>query len=164
MNTFIFSTAHSSPRRTLHRLVVAALALLIFSSMKAPAQNAAEKVSPDAPVVTARGAHHRVWQRERLVTLPDGRTVNRPTGFTELATGLHYLENGAWQESRAEFAVTSTGAAATRGQHQVFLAGNINSPDAIEIRTADQRVLKFRPVCLASGGPPKTRGGKCPRA
>ncbi len=117
--------------------------------MKAPAQNAAEKSSPEPPTVTARGAHHRVWQRERLVTLPDGRTVNRPAGFTELATGLHYFENGQWQESRAEFAVTPTGAAATRGPHQVFLTGNINTPGAIEIRTADRRVLKFRPVCLA---------------
>ena len=120
---------------------LAAAALLIFSGMKAPAQNnrAVEKSSPEAHVVAERGAHHRIWQRERLVTLPDGRTVNRPTGFTELATGLHYFENGAWRESRAEFEITPTGAAATRGLHQAFLAGNINSPGAIEIHTADRR-------------------------
>ena len=123
--------------------------LLIFSGMNASAQNAAEKSSPEAHTVAARGAHHRVWQRDRFLTLPDGRTVNRPTGFTELATGLHYFQDGAWLESRAEFVVTATGAAATRGQHQVFLTGNINAPGAIEIHTADKQVLKFRPVCLA---------------
>lgn len=116
--------------------------LLIFSGLKASAQNTAEKSSPETRTVTARGAHHRVWQREHLITLPDGRTVNRPTGYTELATGLHYLENGAWQESRAEIEITPEGAAALHGPHQVRFAGNLNTRGAISLTTPDQKSLR----------------------
>ena len=149
MKTLNFATARSSPRCILHYATLAAAALLIFSGMKAPAQNAAEKSSPEAHVIAERGAHHRTWQRERLVTLPDGRTVNRPTGYTELATGLHYFENGAWRETREEIVITPSGAAAMQGPHRVQFTGNLNTHGAITLTAPDGKTLRSHVLGLA---------------
>jgi hypothetical protein len=133
----------------LHRTLVLFMLLVLTRTLTAdpPAQPVGSEVLEHT--IAERDAHHRVWRRDNFVTLADGRVVNRPTGYTEVATGLHYWENGEWKESRDEIEVTPTGAAATKGQHKVYVAGNVISPGAIEIHTADQRTLKFRPVCLA---------------
>ena len=119
--------------------------------MNAPAQNnrAVEKSSPEAHVIAERGAHHRTWQRERFVTLPDGRTVNRPTGYTELATGLHYFENGAWRETREEIVITPSGAAAMQGPHRVQFTGNLNTHGAITLTAPDGKTLRSHVLGLA---------------
>jgi hypothetical protein len=148
----VSSTVRFLPRCGFFHGAVLVTGLMWFLVLNIQAQDVArpgDAAPANAHIIAERAAHQRVWRRDNLVTLADGRVVNRPTGYTEMATGLHYWENGEWKESRDEIEVTPTGAAATKGQHQVYLAGNINSPGAIEIVTADQRTLKFRPVGLA---------------
>ena len=49
--------------------------------------------------VVERGAHHRTWQRDEAIQLPNGTTFNRPHKYVELATGMHFWD-GQWRESR----------------------------------------------------------------
>ena len=60
-------------------------ALLPVSTLQAQRQNVIE-----------RGAHHRVWQRDDFVALPNGRVVNRPPNqgydrFTNALSGTNAI-------------------------------------------------------------------------
>src|ERR1043165_5173521 len=50
--------------------------------------------------VVERGANHRVLERSSYTTLPSGKVVSQVHHYTELATGMHYQENGEWKESK----------------------------------------------------------------
>ena len=81
---------------------------------------AAEPLSSRSAIVE-RGSHHRVWEEQ-------SQEDSEPAFYVELAAGLHYWRVGQWNEARAEIEIAPNGAAATRGQHQVHFAPNINSP------------------------------------
>jgi hypothetical protein len=100
------------------------------------------------PVVTERGAHHRVWQKQTLEETPSGTRTN-VSSYTELATGLHYLENGEWQESRAEIEIVADGGQAIHGRHRIHLNGNANNVGAINITTPDNKTLRAHVLGLA---------------
>lgn len=88
-------------------------------------------------VITERGPHHRVIERMIPEVQPDGRVRERKSSYTELATGLHYLKDGKWEESREEIEIFNGAAVARQGQHQVIFAANLNSSGAIDLLAAD---------------------------
>ena len=44
-----------------------------------------------------------MWETITLLTDANGGVTTRTNSFTELATGLNYLENDEWKDSVAEF-------------------------------------------------------------
>jgi hypothetical protein len=79
----------------------------VFSGVAqdASSPNLTTKVEPDgrrmtAPAVVERGAHHKVWQRFEIEAGPDGKEFRRPRQYTEIGSGMHYLEEGQWKETR----------------------------------------------------------------
>src|SRR6185295_16153625 len=64
--------------------------------------------------------------------------------YTELGTGLHYLKDGQWLESREEIKIVPGGAIAEEGQHKAEFAVNINSVPAVILTTPDGQRLQTR--------------------
>ena len=100
------------------------------------------------PIISERGAHHRVWSRVTWETNAVGRSVARTNSYTELETGMHYLEESKWKESKAEIELVPGGAVASRGRHKVSFAANLNSSVAVDFTTPDGRLLRSRVVGL----------------
>ena len=123
-----------------------ALTMASFSAM------AADKTAVDGqasvPATTAyreveRGANHKVWQRETYERGPDGKVVTRIHNYTELVSGMHFLNSqNEWQEAKEEIEATPGGAVARQGQHQVIFANNLNSYGAIDLQTPDGKRLR----------------------
>jgi len=100
------------------------------------------------PVVVEVGPHHRVWE---TVTV-EGQGETGISSYTELATGLMYWnpEPGRWEESREEFQIAEDGSAiASRGQHGIRIAADINSPSSVTLVTPDGQRLFSNPMGVA---------------
>ena len=131
------------------------------------AQNASPALSPgntaNAPLpiatpyaVTARDANNNVWERTTYERSPDGQIVPRKHSYTELATGLNYLKDGQWTESKEKIDVLPQGgAAATQGQHQAYFPADIYQGQ-IELVTPDGQHLKSRPMGISYDDGTKT--------
>jgi hypothetical protein len=106
--------------------------------------------APDTPYVVAeRGANYRVWQRVTLEQNPLGRTVAWTNSYVELATGLHYQENGQWKETQEKIEVFKGGAVARKGPHKVIFAPNLATVGAIDVETPDGKRLRSHVLGLA---------------
>ena len=116
------------------RVVVALnfVALVLTAQAQEPAQRA-DKARASEPVVVERGPHHRVWERKTVEVLPNGRSITNRSSYTELATGMHYLKDGQWLESKEEIEIFQGAAVARQGQHSVIFAAQLNSPGAIDL-------------------------------
>jgi hypothetical protein len=96
-----------------------------------------------APVVVERGPHHRVWERTTTEVLPDGTSMERKSGYTELATGLHYQnERGEWLDSKEEIEIVQGAAVARQGQHQAIFAANLNRETDTPVAGPVMRIWK----------------------
>src|SRR6478735_8435076 len=130
-----------------NKLVLAASVIWITSllgSTAAPRDSVAEK-----PVILERGPNHRIVRHVSWETNNVGQLIARTNTYTELATGMHYLENGVWQESKEEIQMLpGGGAAATKGQHQVYFPTDIYD-GVIQTVTADGKRLKSRPMGIS---------------
>src|SRR5262245_22819016 len=84
------------------------------------------------PVILERGRHHRVIQ-----------TTNGGT-YTEIANGMHYLDNGQWVESKELIEIDAEGGIAQQGPNKVRFAPNINSPVAVTLTAPDGKQFKSR--------------------
>ena len=84
-----------------------------------------------------RGPHHRLVQFTNTITLPNGRVIRRTSGYTEIAVGMHYQENGQWIESREEIELFQGGAIARHGPYSVIFAPNAATAGAIDLQTVD---------------------------
>jgi len=103
---------------------------------------------PDtAYTVIDRGANHRVWEKTSYKLGPKGVAIPKKHRYTELATGMHYLKNGQWVESKEVIEPFKTGAIARQGQYQVIFANNLNSYAAIDQQTPDGKCVD----CTGSG-------------
>ena len=72
----------------------------------------------------------------------DGKAITQTNSYTELATGLHYLQDGKLVESKAEITLLPQGgAAATQGQHKAYFPPNLNG-GVIDLVMPDGRELK----------------------
>src|SRR5258706_13096771 len=71
--------------------------------------------------ISQRGADWRVLSK----TVEEHGT-NRVHSYTELMTGLNFLQNGQWTESKEQITLLpSGGASATQGQHKVYFPSDI---------------------------------------
>jgi len=122
---------------------MAAMAMAVGMT-QAFAQNTSVTVPADTAFrVVDSGPSHRVWQRETYELSPDGNVVSRVHKFTELASGLNYLDsNGLWVESQEKIEAFANGAVARQGQHTVIFASNLNTEGAIDMQCADGKRLR----------------------
>lgn len=102
-----------------------------------------------APAVLERGAHHRTWELVTTVETPSGKPALRKSSFVELATGLHYQEDGQWREAKEEVESAEGGATARQGAHKVFFAANLNTLGAITLTQPDGSRMRSHPLALA---------------
>jgi len=99
--------------------------------------------------VVSKGANQQVWQRTTYEMKPDGKQIPHIHQYTELATGLHYWNNGQWVDSKEEINILpNSTAAAIHGQHQAYFSGNIYQ-GVIELVTPDGKHLQSRPLGLS---------------
>src|ERR1051325_8887376 len=103
----------------------------------------------NTPVIVERGPHHRVIEHTYQVTLADGRVVSRKGQYTEVKSGMHYLEQGAWKDSVDRIELIDGGALASKGQHHVRFAANINDLWPIDLQMADGKRLQSRILGLS---------------
>lgn len=92
--------------------------------------------------IAERGPDHRVVWSVRAQTDPDGNVSYRTNSYTELATGMHYQENGEWKETRELIEPIAGGAIARYGPHKVIFAENLNTAGAIDMETPDGKRLR----------------------
>lgn len=100
--------------------------------------------------ITERGPHHRVVEWSSAGADAAGNSVTVTNSYTEVATGLHYLdERGQWQATVAEFVRVQDGFVAARGPHQVALANDLAAAGAVTVWTPEGRMLRNTPTLLA---------------
>jgi hypothetical protein len=115
---------------------------------------APQEAAARAPTYTIgeSGPHHRVWYEVRVVTNELGQLITRTNrAYEEIATGLNAWDSAShqWKESREEFEVTPDGFIASRGQHQLSLAANLNTLGAVQLTMPDRQRLVSQPMFLS---------------
>ena len=119
-------------------LCVIPCCLLAISAAHAAGSNA----SGYSQTVIGRGPHHRAL-REVVVSTNDLGTVTTTTNtYTELQTGLHYIQNGQWTETSEVIDVIEGGAEVNTGPHHVEFSANINSATGVKLITPDGKILE----------------------
>ena len=99
--------------------------------------------------VIEAGLNHRVWQRVEWQTLPTGKRIPRFHRYTELASGLHYIDDtGQYAESKEIIEGFPGGAVARYGQTKVIFANNL-AEAAADIFAADGVHVQTRILGLA---------------
>ncbi len=145
-------------------LTIALLALTVSGTQGQVSQSGAPAIAGQGTVPTqdtpwaavSKGANQQVWQKTTYETLPSGQAVPHLHQYTELATGLHYWNNGQWLDSKEEIDILPNGtAAATNGQHQAYFPGDIYQGE-IELVTPDGIQLQSRPLGLSYDDGTKT--------
>jgi hypothetical protein len=99
--------------------------------------------------VVGKDANSSVWQRTVYEFDPSGQAIPKLHSYTEVATGLHYQQNGQWLDSKEEISILPNGTAtAIQGQHQAYFPGDIYQGQ-IELVTPDRLQLYSRPLGLS---------------
>ncbi len=94
-------------------------------------------------------AESQAWLRVETFTDPDGNTVQTTNiAYMELASGMHYREDGEWRESQAVIESYPTGAIARHGNHKVIFADNLASDVVVDLEMPDGRRLQSRVLGL----------------
>jgi len=102
------------------------------------------------PTIAERGPHHRVWQRITERIGPKGIVIKQTNiSYVEIATGMNYLKDGQWVESKEEIELFEGGAIARQGQHHVTFTPNINTAGAIDLLTYDGKRFRSHILGLA---------------
>ncbi len=130
-------------------LIVLYLALIMLrepaQTANSPAsQSAAAAVPPPTPYQTVSvGTNFRVWQRLTYEPMPNGQMLPHVHRYTELASGLNYLDSsGLWTASQAKIEAFSGGGIAQQGQYQAIFASDLNTAGAIDMQTPDGKELR----------------------
>src|SRR5436309_1441673 len=114
-----------------------ALALLLFAVSSTPvrAQIPAPLFSQPQDTawrITQRDFHSQVWESSTSVADPiTGKATVQKHSFTTIGSGINFLdENGSFQVTREEFAVSPDGnfAIAQFGPAKLIVENNVNSP------------------------------------
>jgi len=128
---------------------VFAAADLVNAGQQTSSSPASNVPSPTPYAVVNRDANSSIWEQTTYERSPSGEVVSRKHSYTELATGLNYLKDGQWVESKEEIDIQPDGTAcATQGQHQAYFPGDIYEGQ-IELVTPDGQHLKSRPLGLS---------------
>ena len=109
-------------------------------SFGAPAQSEEEVVS--------RGFHHRVWERTIRELLPDGRTEERKSSYTELGTSMHFWKDNQFHESNARFRLFPGGAVADEGMMQLIVAPDAAAEPLLDLLATDAQRWQMSPRWL----------------
>lgn len=118
------------------------LVVAVSVSFSIPA--AASSAEEGEYVIAERGQHHQVWRKLTPQTNELGEIAYRTNSFTQLATGLNRQQNGRWIESAPEIVIDGNRALAHGAAHEAIFAGNVNSPNAIQVKTPEGAWLKGR--------------------
>lgn len=111
--------------------------------------NPASLPKPTPYQIAERDANSRTWERYTFDKTPDGTVVARRHRVVELATGMNYWNNGQWTASKEQISILPQGgAAATQGQHQAYLPGDIYN-GVIQLVTPDGKHLQSRPIGIS---------------
>ena len=94
--------------------------------------------------VVERGPHHSVWSRVSAETNAASVIVHRTNSFVELASGLNRLQNGQWIAAAPEIEIVNGRGVGRGASHEAIFKANINSTNAIQIRTREGHWLKGR--------------------
>ena len=109
--------------------------------------------APTAFSPVSRDGSSTVWERTVYEQGPNGTVVPKKHRYTELASGLNYLDpgSGQWQPSRAEISLLPPGgafaAAATQGSHKASFPLDL-AQGVILLSGPDGKQLTSRPVGL----------------
>jgi hypothetical protein len=115
------------------RALLAGIATIVSVHLSI-AQTTQDAQSADAKsvpyIVQDRALNHRLMSR--VVQSPGADGVIKTNSYTEIATGLHYVENGQLVESRPEIVLLPDGsAAATKGDNDLNgLVSGLTTRDA----------------------------------
>src|SRR5439155_10428834 len=101
--------------------------------------------------VTHRDLHSSTWESVvRIVDPISGKTNLQRHKFVSIGSGINFLENGTWQETREELQVTPEGFAIGQfGPHKLIVENNVNSATALDVLTSDGVRLRMGPVAVA---------------
>ena len=123
--------------------------LLLHVTVLSQAQQTINLPAPTPYSVVQRDANSQVWERTVYEVGPSGQAVPRVRSYTELATGLNFMQNGQYVPSQEEIdLLPQGGAAATKGQHQVYFPNDIYE-GVIELVTPDGKQLQSRPLGIS---------------
>jgi len=129
--------------------VVLAVSVGCLFLLSASAQAPIGQAEGDSVSTVERGLHHQVWRKVTRQTNDVGDVTSHTNLFVELATGLNRQENSQWVESRPEIVIAGNRALARGAGHEVIFAGNVNTTNAIQIRTPEGSWLKGRVFGIA---------------
>ena len=74
-----------------------------------------------------RSPNSRVWQSQTFITNDSGEVITNTASYTELCTGICYLQNGQYVDSVQQINIVGTGAQATQGPCQVTWAADAST-------------------------------------
>lgn len=139
------------------KLVLAASIILgtsLLGTAAIPREASADKLN-----ILERGPNHRVVRHVTRHTNDVGLVFARTNNYTELATGLHYQENGVWKETKEEIEIlpNGAGAVARQGGHKVIFAPNLNTLGVIDLETPDGQRLRSHVLGLGYYDPASGR-------
>ena len=129
----------NSPMKTIYCSSIVALSLATSSLGQTTPYTVAE-----------RGPNHRVWQQVVSYTDALGSVSYMTNSYTELATGLNYLDpqSGQWTESQEVIEGFPGGAVARQGQIQMIFANDLATAGAIDAQTPAGR-FRSHLLCLS---------------
>jgi hypothetical protein len=104
--------------------------------------NAPVLTTPDGYSVIERGLDYRVWHGATYQTNDSGDVITNNQQYTELATGMSYMENGQLLDSVEEIDPVAGGFQAVQGRHKVQWTANANTPNgAVTLTLPDNSQL-----------------------
>jgi hypothetical protein len=107
------------------------------------AQNASTSIPTPGYVITQRALNSRVWQEPSVTTNVDGTVSTNISAYTEVRSGLCYMNEGVLADSSDEIDLVADGAQAVHGQHSVHWNANLDTlGGAIRLVTAGGQVLQ----------------------
>ena len=115
----------------MHKLLKAVVGVLLVGLPAAQANQIREYFA------TERDLHHRILSQPTISTNSSGRIVASTNSYTELQTGMYFLRDGQWLESRAEILLTADGAAATNCAYPVRFAADLHTYGAVDLTLPD---------------------------
>lgn len=129
------------------RMGAAILLIQIVGPIGGRAQNADAKEGAGY-AISERGPHHRTWSRVTEQPVRDGKVIRQTNSYVELATGMHYWEDGRWNDSEEVIEPAPGGAEARRGPIKVRFAANLNTAGAVRLTAPDGKVFRSHPLAL----------------
>ncbi|MBP8258513.1 MAG: hypothetical protein KA118_02475, partial [Verrucomicrobia bacterium] len=109
-----------------------------------------QPMPPPQEAILERGPHHQVIQSTRWALDAEGAWAPRVSTYTQLETGLNYLDQGQWRAAVEQIELYAGGAVARQGQQAVIFARNLLAPEGtIDLGTVDGVRLRSRPLGLA---------------